>query len=168
MIRKAVLSERGMQSAGTRLALRAMLCTAVAAAFTSACARADCIDDAATYWGVPPLLSRAIAQHESQMRAHAVGKNTNGTRDIGLMQINTSWLPTLRKYGVSEADLFNPCVNAYVGNWILSQNITRLGYNWDAIGAYNAVSPAKREVYARRIYKQLMSIQQDGAMPALR
>lgn len=125
--------------------------------------KADCLDDAATYWGVPPVLARAVAQQESGMRANAVGKNTNGTRDIGLMQINTSWLPTLKRYGISEADLFDACKNAYIGNWIMAQNIARHGFNWTAVGAYNAVTPSKREAYARKIYKQLMRLQ--GAIP---
>nr|WP_285844309.1 lytic transglycosylase domain-containing protein [Ralstonia pickettii] len=126
--------------------------------FTRA-AWADCLDDAANYWGVPPILARAVAQQESQMRANAIGKNTNGSRDIGLMQINSSWLPTLRRYGITEADLFDGCKNAYIGNWIIAQNIAHHGYNWTAIGAYNAVSPEKRDAYARKIYRQLMRLQ---------
>ncbi|MBT2180858.1 lytic transglycosylase [Ralstonia pickettii] len=136
---------------------------ALLAAFWAPAVIADCLDDAATYWRVPTPLARAIATHESGMRADAVGRNKDGSRDIGLMQINTAWLPTLRKYGVTERDLYDPCVNAYVGNWILSQNIDRLGFNWDAIGAYNAASSDKRAIYARKIYRQLMAIQEGGA-----
>jgi soluble lytic murein transglycosylase-like protein len=120
---------------------------------------ADCLDEASSYWGVPPLLARAIATHESHMRADAVHRNTDGSRDIGLMQVNSSWLPTLARYGIKESDLFNACTNAYVGNWILADNIARLGFNWDAVGAFNAVTPSKREAYARSIYRTLMSIQ---------
>lgn len=121
--------------------------------------QADCLDDAANYWGVPVPLARAIAMHESGMRPNAVGKNTNGSRDIGLMQINSWWLPSLAKYGIREADLFDACKNAYIGNWIMAQNILRFGLNWDAVGAYNATTPAKREVYARKIYAQLLRYQ---------
>lgn len=102
------------------------------AALVTRTAWADCLDDAANYWGVPPILARAVAQQESQMRANAIGKNTNGSRDIGLMQINSSWLPTLRRYGITEADLFDGCKNAYIGNWIIAQNIAQHGYNWTA------------------------------------
>jgi soluble lytic murein transglycosylase-like protein len=83
------------------------------------------------------------------------GCNANGTEDIGLMQINSSWLPTLARFGVSRASLFNACVNAYVGTWILSQNISRLGLTWNAVGAYNAMSLSKRVRYARRVYAEL-------------
>ncbi|KVN48787.1 lytic transglycosylase [Burkholderia territorii] len=125
-------------------------------------AQADCLDDAANYWSVPTSLARAIAMQESGMRAHVVSKNTNGSRDIGLMQINSSWLPRLKQYGISEEDLLDGCKNAYVGTWIMAQNIAQLGYNWTAIGAYNAVTPSKRDAYARKIYGQLMRLQGGG------
>jgi len=118
-------------------------------------ARADCIDDAAAYHHVNPALTRAIASVESRFSAVAYHRNANGSEDIGLMQINSSWLPTLARFGVSRASLFNACVNAYVGTWILSQNISRLGLTWNAVGAYNAMSPSKRVQYARRVYAEL-------------
>lgn len=67
------------------------------------------------------------------------------------MQINTGWLPTLQRFGINEQKLFDVCTNTYVGAWILAQNISKLGYSWDAIGAYNAVSPSKRSAYAQKI-----------------
>lgn len=152
---------------GQRNAIASMIVGA-ALALGSAAAHADCLDDAADYWGIPRTLSRAIAMHESGMRADAVGRNTNGSRDIGLMQINSSWLPRLARYGIKESDLFNACTNGYVGNWILADNIARLGFNWDAVGAYNAASPDKRAAYARKIYKSLMSIQATEPTRALR
>ena len=53
-------------------------------------ARADCLDDAARYHKVNVNLVRAIAQQESGMRANAVNVNSDGSEDIGLMQINSS------------------------------------------------------------------------------
>jgi soluble lytic murein transglycosylase-like protein len=118
-------------------------------------ARADCIDDAAAYHHVNSALAHAIASVESRFTPTAYNRNANGTEDIGLMQINSSWLPTLARFGVSRASLFNACVNAYVGTWILSQNISRFGLTWNAVGAYNAMSPSKRVRYARRVYVEL-------------
>lgn len=80
---------------------------------------ADCLDDAARFHHVNVVLVRAIAQQESGMRANAVNRNTDGSEDIGLMQINSSWLPKLRRYGVTRDSLFNPCVNGYVGTGFL-------------------------------------------------
>ncbi|MFJ1254385.1 lytic transglycosylase domain-containing protein [Cupriavidus sp. CuC1] len=116
---------------------------------------ADCLDDAAVFHQVSPVLLWGIAQHESGMRAYAINRNTNGSEDIGLMQINTVHLPRLAKYGITRQSLFNPCVSAYVGAWILRENMDRYGPTWDAVGAYNATSPDKRLRYINRIYSTL-------------
>ena len=47
--------------------------------------------------------------------------------------------------------LWEPCTNTHAGAWILAQNIQRIGYSWEAIGAYNAKHPEKRMAYARKI-----------------
>jgi soluble lytic murein transglycosylase-like protein len=117
--------------------------------------RADCIDDAAAYQHISTQLVHAIAQHESGLRPGAVNVNSNGTEDIGLMQINSSWLPKLARYGIRREHLFNACVNAYVGAWILASNIRQFGPTWKAVGAYNAVSSSKQLVYANAIYRRL-------------
>jgi len=132
-------------------------------------ARADCLDDAATFQKVSVSLLRGIAQVESGMNPNAVNTNTNGTVDIGLMQINSTWLPTLAREGISRESLFDACTNAYVGAWILSQNIRQLGANWNAIGAYNSASPDKRLTYARKVYDAIRTMPDspDTPMPIL-
>ncbi|NCV62506.1 MAG: hypothetical protein EBW49_00915, partial [Betaproteobacteria bacterium] len=58
-------------------------------------------------------------------------------------------------HGLMEQDLFDPCVNVLVAAWILSHNFARLGYNTQGLGAYNAVTPWKRELYARQILQTI-------------
>ncbi|AOJ73587.1 MULTISPECIES: lytic transglycosylase domain-containing protein [Burkholderia] len=118
--------------------------------------QADCIDDAAAFHRVNPRLLRVIAEYESSMSTYAVNRNKNGSEDIGLMQINTSWLPTLARYGIRREHLYNGCVSAYVGAWILASNVRRFGPTWKAVGAYNAVTPSKQLVYASAIYRRYM------------
>ncbi len=132
-------------------------------------ARADCLDDAAAFQHVSVSLMRGIAQVESGMNPNAVNTNTNGTVDIGLMQINSTWLPTLAREGITRESLFDACTNAYVGAWILSQNIRQLGANWNAIGAYNSASPDKRLAYARKVYDAIRTMPDspDTPMPIL-
>ncbi|MFM0592732.1 transglycosylase SLT domain-containing protein [Paraburkholderia dilworthii] len=132
-------------------------------------ALADCIDDAAAFQHVNVSLMRGIAQVESGMQPNRINTNSNGTTDIGLMQINSSWLPVLAREGISEQSLFDPCTNAYVGAWILSENIRQFGPNWNAVGAYNAASPDKRLSYARKVYDAVQSIpaSPDSSMPIL-
>jgi soluble lytic murein transglycosylase-like protein len=144
-------------------------CAAVlifAGAFTTV-AQADCLDDAALNYRLDPQLVRAIAMHESGMRPLAWNRNRDGSIDIGLMQINSSWLPTLGRAGVDAQSLWNPCVNAWVGSWILSNNVARFGPTWKAVGAYNATSPDKQLRYANRIYAQWQSLarMQPGQRP---
>ncbi|RME58496.1 hypothetical protein D6779_06330, partial [Candidatus Parcubacteria bacterium] len=86
-------------------------------------------------------------------RADALNHNSS-SYDIGIMQINSYWLPFLKKHGISESDLFNPCVNIHVGAWILRHNMDRLGPTWKAVGAYNARSKDKQMRYVGRVWKQ--------------
>ena len=110
-----------------------------------------CFKEAAARYGVSQPLLLAIAKHESGGNVTAIHRNPNGTRDIGLMQINSAWLPFLASRGLHEQDLYDPCVNVLVAAWILSNNFQRLGYNTQGLGAYNAAAPWKRERYARKI-----------------
>ncbi|AEI83182.1 hypothetical 17.0 kDa protein PilT (plasmid) [Cupriavidus necator N-1] len=134
------------------------LCTA-ASVLASGNAYADCLDDAAAYHRLSPVLLRTIARHESGMRANAINRNTNGTEDIGLMQINSVHLPRLARYGITRDKLFDPCVSAYVGAWILRDCLDRVGATWAGVGCYNAGAHDKRMRYANRIYQTLLSTQ---------
>ena len=117
-----------------------------------------CWEQAAERYGVSPDLLYAIARTESGLDPRAVGHNRNGSRDIGLMQINSAWLPRLSTHGIVETDLFDPCTSIHVGAWILAGNVRRLGYTWEAVGAYNAAHPARRRAYAERVYRQIKAI----------
>jgi soluble lytic murein transglycosylase-like protein len=119
-----------------------------------------CWEQAAERYGVSSELLYAIAQTESGLDPHAIGSNNNGSRDIGLMQINSAWLPKLSTLGIAERDLFDPCTSIHVGAWILAGNVQRLGYTWEAVGAYNATNPALRRAYAKRVYRQIAATRQ--------
>jgi soluble lytic murein transglycosylase-like protein len=87
---------------------------------------------------LPPALLYAVAQTESAFNPRAIEFPRNGTRSIGVMQINSIWFDELAAAGISEAELYDPCVNIRAGAWILSREVKRYGYTWEAIGAYNA------------------------------
>ncbi len=114
-------------------------------------AHADCWDDAEKRYSVSKYLLLAIAQYESGLDPNSVNQNRNGSYDIGLMQINSSWLATLKPYGISAAKLKDPCVNLNIGAWILAKNFSVYGKNWRAVGAYNAKTEWKRASYARHV-----------------
>lgn len=119
-----------------------------------------CLAQASAKHQIPLSLLIAIAETESGFNPTIVRKpfaagNLDGSTDYGLMQINSWWLPTLAKYGIRQEQLFDACVNADVGAWILAQNFQKMGYSWLAVGAYNAVSTEKRWVYAARVSRNL-------------
>lgn len=118
-------------------------------------ANAACFDEAAARYKVPVEILKAISKVESNGNPNARNTNANGSTDIGHMQINSSWLPTLAKYGIDEKKLADPCINTNIGAWVMAHNIARYGLTWQAVGAYNAVTPAKQDVYARKIESAL-------------
>ncbi len=118
-------------------------------------ANAHCYDLASRQYAVPASLLRAVAQQESAGNPHAVNYNRNGSADLGLMQINSQWLGALKRHGIDSRDLWDPCVNVLVGAWILANNFARMGYNAQALGAYNSSVPALRERYARQVLRRL-------------
>lgn len=121
-----------------------------------------CWADAAQRYGVSVDLLKAVAHVESSNRARVIAQNTNGSLDIGFMQINDWWLPKLKEYGISKDTLVDDaCINLNVGAWILRQGIDRYGYNAQGIGAYGAgTAPDKEQTritYANKVFKALAS-----------
>jgi soluble lytic murein transglycosylase-like protein len=121
-----------------------------------------CFAQASLRYRIPEALLRAISRVESGGNPVAINKNKNGTFDIGHMQINSAWLPTLVKYGITRDRLTDSCVNTHVGAWILAGNFHRMGYGWKAVGAYNAKSPVKAAAYARQVADILRYETQQG------
>jgi len=113
-----------------------------------------CFIGAGQMYGVSPSLLRAIAYVESTYHPQARNLNSDGSEDLGLMQINSWWLPKLAPYGINrEMLLSDACTNVHIGAWILSQEIQQLGPSWRAVGAYNAKSSDKARRYARRVFE---------------
>ncbi len=116
----------------------------------------NCYYESAQKYRLPPELLIAISYTESSFNVKANGKNKGGSEDHGLMQINSSWLPKLkRQFGIDLAGLYEPCTNIEVGAWVLAHNIQTYGWTWNAVGAYNAKSPHKREIYIKKVARNL-------------
>ena len=139
-------------------------------ASTTPCAAVPdhCFSAAASRYGLDASLLRAVAQAESGMNPMAVNEShasRTRSRDIGVMQINTSWLPQLAGYGIKQEHLFDACTNVAVGAWILASEFAKRGTTWDAVGAYNAACSqlkgaacqAARSRYAWRVYGKLVA-----------
>lgn len=137
--------------------------------------QATCYEEAAKRYSVSESLLRAIAKVESGNRdARTVENvNANGTKDIGRMQVNTGWLPTLSRYGIGEKELRDECTSIHVGAWIIRSNINKKGLNWDAVGAYNvgckglseSDCKTRRNRYAWKVYRALKPVEKSTEPP---
>ena len=144
-----------------RVALALLLVSPVVAA-SSKPSLLPCFEQAAEHYGLASELLWAIAQTESRLDPLAVNTtNRDGSWDIGLMQINSRWLPQLRQAGIAPESLYDPCTSIWVGAWVLAGNVAHYGYGWQAVGAYNAgtadshAASVRRERYADRVHRQL-------------
>lgn len=133
----------------------------------SSAASAHCFDEAAAKYQVSADLLRAIAVVESGNNPEAMNyshRERTGSHDIGLLQVNSSWLPVLAKHGITESHLrADACLNAKVGAWILSDTLRRHGADWNGVGAYNAACTQlkgaacteARNRYAWKVYRAM-------------
>lgn len=89
------------------------------------------IIDSATRNGVPVNVALGIAAHESGFNPNATNKNTNGTTDWGVMQLNDVTVQTL---GVSNP--LDPIQNIEAGVSLIGQYIRKYGDVATALWAY--------------------------------
>jgi len=123
-----------------------------------------CLDQAAQRHGVEASLLRAVAMQESGLQPAAWRRNTDGSEDLGLMQVNSRWLPTLQGYGITRQHLMQACVSADVGAWILRQMIERHGHTWQGVAAYHSSTPAYNQRYAWAVYRRLQAMRSATSM----
>jgi soluble lytic murein transglycosylase-like protein len=126
-------------------------------------AHAFCWAQAGQLHALEPELLQAIADVESAQRSDAMNYNTDGSRDIGLMQINSFHLPHLRAKGITEQRLLDdPCLSVEIGASVLAGFVARYGYNWTAVGAYNAGNAPDRQSarlrYAHKVWKRYQAL----------
>jgi hypothetical protein len=125
----------------------------VAAALTLAAFRvdADCIDDAARRHGVNADVLRAIGWQESRLQPRAIGRNADGSVDVGAFQINSVHLAELGRYGIARDALADGCVCAEVAAWLYRRQVDLMGDTWQAVGAYHSHTAAHAAWYANQI-----------------
>jgi soluble lytic murein transglycosylase-like protein len=139
-------------------------CAALAAVAALICGSAHgagvdrkCFAASAEKYGLSEVLLLAIARVESNFDPKAVHYDTDGTHDVGVMQINSMHFADLRKYRITEDTLFNePCTNVAVGASILAGFVRQFGLTWRAVGAYGAGIASNKEA-ARVAYAALVA-----------
>jgi soluble lytic murein transglycosylase-like protein len=79
---------------------------------TASAAHPFCFEQACTEYGSAPKILQSISTDESENKPNDVHRNTDGTFDVGLMQINSIWEKSVSKELCSR--LFDPCTNVLV------------------------------------------------------
>ena len=113
-----------------------------------------CVNYSARYFKIDPLVIKSIAEVEGG-KIGTMSRNSNGTYDMGIMQINAIHLPDIkRKYPkLTWRDIaYRPCVNIGIGSWILKQRLVETSDFWKGVGNYHSKTPKYRKRYLSKIY----------------
>lgn len=114
---------------------------------------AECIRQAADG---KPWLERALWGLRDQEAGWlgAEVRNTNGSHDLGPLQINSWWVPKIAALvGRSQADvrswlMRDACFNAGAARWIFLSALKATGDFWKAIGVYHSPTAWRQRRYA--------------------
>ena len=127
----------------------------------------QCINQAAIEFNIPAKLIISVLEIE-RGKVGQIVQNKNKTYDIGPMQINSSWLPTLARYGITQHDLqYNVCKNIEVGGWILSKMIANGKDLLSGIGNYHSHTASINKHYGSMVkinYARIMMAMNDGGI----
>jgi soluble lytic murein transglycosylase-like protein len=149
-----------MVAATVAIALAFALATVPVSAQPATMARArieDCVLRAAQHHGVNPSVLRAILQVESNLNPRAVGRNADGSVDLGIGQINSRHFAMLARHGIRPAHLMDGCVGAYVAAWHLSTLIAAHGNTWNTIARYHSATPSLNHRYQLLLANELVA-----------
>jgi hypothetical protein len=106
------------------------------------------IEEEAKAAGIDPLDGKMIIANESGFNPDAVHENSNGTRDLGLMQHNSKYL---KSRGI-EDNWRDPRANMRAGFKFYRQLLDRAdGNRWKALHDYNGNGP-QADAYANMMY----------------
>ncbi len=123
---------------------------------------AACLLLAAQTYNVPPAVMIGILSVEGGSVGQAV-RNTNGSYDLGPMQINTIWVPQLASFwGVNQSTARNwiqndACTNMGVSAWILRQHLNETKSLSKAISYYHSRTPSLGTKYRKKVYEAMKS-----------
>lgn len=115
-----------------------------------------CLDRVIQKYQIHPMVLSVIAQTEGGW-AGAKIRNSDGTYDLGLMQINTIHLPELARYGITEKMLVNnECINIGVAAWYIrrvtiGQNLTDRESFFRSIARYHNKQEPYISVYTKKL-----------------
>ncbi len=167
---------KGARMKGRRKALSgAALILAMIGPFGLGSARADeamiegCLKAAAKLHQVPAGVLVLVMSVEAG-RLGEVSQNTNGTVDIGPMQVNDTWVRKIAGHWRASPDAAyralrdNFCANVEGGAWILRQALDEArGDLWKGVALYHSHDPVHKLEYMQLVYAQAMRLKREAA-----
>lgn len=129
-----------------------LLSLALASSPSMAATAPRCLSEAAAHYNVDVRYLMAISKLEGGWTGLRK-PNSNGTYDLGVMQINTHWLrdADVRAAGITR-DLLadNDCLNYWFAAWIFRLELNSAGNDpWRAVGNYHSRTPVFHQRYMR-------------------
>lgn len=110
-----------------------------------------CIQETAAAYQIEPLALELIREVEGGQPG-SVSPNSNGTADLGVMQVNSSWLGKLGRLGITRDEIRDDaCINVAAAAWIFVQVLERHGDLAKAIAYYHSPTGQHQARYLRRI-----------------
>ncbi len=120
---------------------------------------AACVINASSVNNIDPELLLSVIAVEGGMPG-SVSVNKNGSKDLGIMQINTqAWLKFVSENFFNGDNQFaynrlkdDACFNISVGAWILRHSIIIEGGNvWEGVGRYHSATPVYKYRYINKV-----------------
>jgi len=139
---------------------------------------AACFTHAAATYNVPEPVLTSIAQVEGGASG-TVSRNANGTRDLGVMQVNDSWIASLvkiyendphfigrndkeKRTAVWSALVYDDCFNISIGAWILKRGFDEAkekgGGFWSGVGYYHSHTPHHMANYQQMVARAAVKL----------
>jgi len=123
-----------------------------------------CLDAASRAYRVPPAILVILLNVEGGALG-AVSRNTNGTVDIGPMQVNQTWVPQVAAHWSTTNDRAyralrdNFCATLEAGAWILRQGLDEAhGDFWEGVGFYHSHDPGHKQAYLRYVLQKVLRL----------
>lgn len=121
--------------------------------------RIECSIQAANHYHIPPLVLLAVAEQEGGKPGQKV-RNSNGTYDYGVMQINTVSLADLQHFGINEHHvLATGCYPYYLAAWRIAGHLQNdQGDIWQRAANYHSRTPFHNRIYRSNLIRRAAKI----------
>jgi soluble lytic murein transglycosylase-like protein len=127
-----------------------------------------CMALVASIYHLPPRVLPSIAAVEGGING-SIHRNVNGSDDLGIMQVNTLWLPALSRYtkllpGVVKTRLIHePCFNIAAAGAIFRIYLTQAdGQLMMAVGDYHSHTAPLNRSYQIKVVKAARALFSHG------